>query len=191
MINDNRANSERAGPGIGGLPQVLVDWAAKADLKVPLTASIVIPHSDSTASPAVQFKSGSNVILLNPDYRGTVSFVDPLGNEIYIWWGVTGFSYEVKISGHPRVGDTQVCGRIKVPSGFPMVVAVNIHDLTYNPQDTIIGTGMTDDQGLFCLAITPPPLYQGQVLLAEVLGSWSQPVVVIIPVFLPITLVGA
>jgi len=162
-----------------------IDWSGKADLKTPLTSSAAIPHGTTTAYPPVQFKSGTTVIPLQPDYRGTVSFVDPLGNEIYTWWGVTNLAYQVQITRRPWVGDTKVCGKVKPPAGFPAAVAVNVHDLTGNPVDTIIGTGTSDDQGLFCVNVSPP-LHAGQVILAEVSGSWSQPAVATIPVFLPL-----
>ena len=55
-------------------------------------------------------------------------------------------------------------------------MTVNIHDVTNN-EDVLLASGSSDDAGLFCIPVNPP-LYMGQVLLAEVNGLRGQPVVV-------------
>jgi hypothetical protein len=110
-----------------------------------------------------------------PGSTGKVSFVDPLGNEVYTTWGVTDFAYIAKI-GRLRDGDTKVCGTVKPPSGFSAAVTVNIHDVTNN-EDVLLASGSSDDAGLFCIPVNPP-LVMGQVLLAEANGIRGQPAVV-------------
>ena len=104
------------GPDSAALaPYGIIDWTGKATLKSP-AASTPFPYSGSVAYPPVQFKQGSTVIPLVPGSTGTVSFVDPLGNEVYTTWGVTDFPYIAKI-GRLRDGDTQGLRHGEAPVG--------------------------------------------------------------------------
>ena len=78
----------------------------------------------------------------------------------------------MKIVGFLKVGDTRVCGT--APPNSP----VNIHDVTTQPNDVIINHGGTSDGiGNFCITVIPP-LFKGQVIMAEANGTFSQPYVV-------------
>ena len=114
-----------------------------------------------------------------PGYSGTVSFSDTTGHRVWVAWAVT--DRPVKITRTPKPGDTIVCGKA------PPNSTVTILDVTSGTLDTIIGTGTADAQGNFCVTVTP--LYDGQVIMAEAGGVYSQPVVVrrLSQVFLPFT----
>jgi hypothetical protein len=159
-------------------PYGIVDWTGKAELQSP-DLTTPFPYTGSVAYPPVQFKQRNAVVPLASGSTGAVSFVDPLGNEVYTSWGVTDFPYLVRIA-PLREGDTRVCGAVKPPAGFPAAVRVNIHDVTNN-EDTLLASGASDGDGAFCILVDPP-LYMGQVLLGEVNGLRGQPVVVGPPV---------
>jgi hypothetical protein len=157
----------------------VIDWAGTAGIQTPLGASVSIPHGSTTAWGPVRFMSGSSVLPLSSGYAGKVSFLDPIGNELYMSWAVTELAYQVKLTPPPVQSDSQVCGTVKAPAGLSLPVDVEIHDLTNNPTDVIIGSGSTNSGGLFCVQVSPQ-LYMGQVVMALVpaTGSWSQPAVV-------------
>jgi hypothetical protein len=165
-------------------PYGRIDWAGKATLSSP-TASTPYPYSSTVAYPPVQFIRSGAVVPLVPGSTGLISFVDPLGNEIYTSWGVTDFPYITRLNNLWK-GDTLVCGTVKAPAGFPANVTVRIHDVTLG-EDLLFATGTSDAQGNFCIAVDPP-LYLGQVLLGEVNGMRGQPVVVgqVFRVYLPL-----
>ncbi|MHB9034040.1 MAG: hypothetical protein ACYC6L_13460, partial [Anaerolineae bacterium] len=152
-----------------------IDWVGKATLLSP-AVSTPFPYSGSVAYPPVQFIRSGSVVPLVPGSTGTISFVDPLGNEVYTTWGVTDNPYIVKIRQPLRHGDTLVCGTVKPPEGLPASVVVNLHDVTDN-EDVLFASGMSDSAGWFCIEVNPP-LYMGQVLLGEVNGFRSQLVIV-------------
>ncbi len=173
------------GPDAGALAAagVAVDWSGAASIQAPLSASTTLPQRNSTAWGPLTF--GSPVVALQSGYRGQLEFVDPLGNVLYMYWGVTNVTYQVKISGPLGPGDTQVCGTVTAPAGLSLPGEVDIHDLTNNPTDIMIGTGSIGAQGLFCVPVNPP-LYLRQVVVAYAGSSWSQPVVVSALLFLPL-----
>jgi len=160
-----------------------IDWAGTATLASP-TASTPFAVSSTVAYAPVQFIRSGAVVPLVPGSTGQVSFVDPLGNQVYSSWGVTDFAYITRLN-RLFEGDTRVCGTVKPPSGFSYSVTVNIHDVTPG-EDLLLATGTSDATGKFCIAVSPP-LYAGQVLLGEVGGVRSQPVVVqpVYRVYLP------
>jgi hypothetical protein len=119
------------GPDAAALsPYGIIDWAGRATLNSP-SATTPFPYSGTVAYAPVQFKQSSKVMPLAPGSTGKVAFLDPLGNEVYTSWGVTDLAYLARI-GRLREGDTQVCGTVKPPAGFPPSVTVKIHDVTSN-----------------------------------------------------------
>lgn len=146
-------------------------WPGQATINPPPTVKPTsIPPSSYTAYTPVSFvESTGSLKPLLQGYSGQVSFSDTTGHRIWTAWAVT--AYPVKITGWPRQGDTRVCG--KAPPGG----TVRIHDVTIEGQDTVIGTGTADSAGNYCVTVSPP-LYEGEVLMAEVDGSFSQPVIV-------------
>ncbi len=157
----------------------VIDWACTASIQSPLAASVSISHRTTTAWGPVKFTSGSSILPLSSGYRGQFSCLDPIGDELYMAWAVTVAAYQAKVAPPPVQKDTKVCGTVEAPAGLSLPVAVEIHDLTNNPTDVILGSGSTDSDGLFCVQVSPQ-LYEGQVVMALVpaTGSWSQPAVV-------------
>ena len=124
----------------------------------PAHASTTLPQRNSTAWGPLTF--GSPVVALQSGYRGQLQFVDPLGNVLYMYWGVTNVTYQVKISGPLGPGDTQVCGTVTAPAGLSLPGEVDIHDLTNNPTDIMIGTGSIGRSGLILRAGQPAVVSQ-------------------------------
>lgn len=154
-------------------------WSGQATIVQPTTAASNIMPSAYTAYAPVNFLNAAKALItMEQGYSGLVSFSNTTGNRIWTAWAVT--AYPVKIIGWLRPGDTKVCG--KAPPGG----TVRIHDVTQEGQDIIIGTGTADAQGNYCVYVNPP-LYEGEVILAEVDGTYSQPVIIrpVLRVILP------
>jgi hypothetical protein len=161
--------------GIGPL-----NWYGYASLtagSATYYAGFPYPRTYSAWGPIQFLKAGNVPVTLVPGYSGNVTFIDTASNRVWIAWGVT--TFPVKIIGWLRPGDAQVCG--KAPAGS----TVHIYDVTDGTLDHLIGTSTADAQGQFCVAVSPP-LYANQVVMAEASGVFSQPVVILPPVFLPI-----
>ncbi|MBI2908518.1 MAG: hypothetical protein HYX92_12810 [Chloroflexi bacterium] len=142
-------------------------WAGRATLTTVSAAKpAAIPPGVSTAYAPLKFPGAASLVRGD---AGTVSFTDSSGRRIWVAWAVT--TYQVKIAGKLKAGDTSVCG--KAPPGS----TVRIRDATVETQEMVIGTGKADSSGDFCVTVLGP-LYKDQVLLAEADGAYSQPVIV-------------
>jgi hypothetical protein len=156
------------------------DWYGQATLNAISTKPAYIAPRPYTAYPPFQFvNSLSKPIELKEGYSGTVSFSDNSGNRVWVAWALT--SIQVKITGWPKPGDTQVCGKA------PPSSAITIYDVSTEGMPGIpIGSGNADSSSFFCVHVAPP-LYEGQVIMAEAEGTFSQPVVVTLKqMFLPV-----
>ncbi len=155
-------------------------WQGRAWTTTPVTSRVVpIPARHVAAYAPVSFVTASGQpITLEQGYAGKASFSDNSGCKVWVAWAVT--SYEVKITGWPRIGDTVVCGKA------PPNTTVNIYDVTDPVNRVLIGTGVSDGEGQFCVTVSPP-LSKDQVIIAESEGTLSQPYVVreVSYVFLP------